>query len=69
MKVHTSTFAKRWYRATSSGERVTLASLFRRGIVERRAWRSGASTANNAYEYTLARKFWEDVSLANEQAK
>jgi hypothetical protein len=63
-RVHTATYAKRWYRASSSGERVTLASLFKHGALERRAWRTGKSVADNAYEYTLARTHWPDVSLA-----
>ena len=40
-----------WYRATSEGERVTLASLHRRGLLERRAWRGEAGDCNTAYEY------------------
>lgn len=40
-----------WYRASSSGERVTLASLYRKGILERRARRGAEGDANAAYEY------------------
>jgi hypothetical protein len=40
-----------WYRASGSGERVTLASLFRKGLCERRAWRGAEGEANAAHEY------------------
>lgn len=43
-----------WYRASRSGERVTLASLFRSGVLTRRAWRGKAGEADAAYEYQLA---------------
>lgn len=59
--VHTATFCKRWYRARSNGERVTLASLFRAGALSRRVWRGEGSNA--AHEYTLSRMFWPDASL------
>jgi hypothetical protein len=42
-----------WYRACSSGERVTLASLFRAGVLERRVWRTGKNSADNAHEYRV----------------
>ncbi len=47
-----------WYRAITSGhsgggERVTLASLYRRGALERRAWRGKEGEANAAYEYRI----------------
>ncbi len=42
-----------WYRASRSGERVTLASLYRGGWLERHVWRAGKSTADNAHEYRL----------------
>lgn len=42
-----------WYRAASSGERVTLASLFRAGALARRAWRGNEGEADAAYEYRL----------------
>ncbi len=38
-------------RARSAGERVTLASLYRRGIAERRAWRGAEGSADAAHEY------------------
>ncbi len=42
-----------WYRAASSGERVTLASLYRAGALKRRAWRGNEGEADAAYEYQL----------------
>ena len=43
-----------WYRAASSGERVTLASLYRAGALVRRAWRGKEGDAAAAYEYRLS---------------
>lgn len=43
-----------WYRAASSGERVTLASLYRAGVLKRRAWRGNEGEADAAYEYRLS---------------
>jgi hypothetical protein len=43
-----------WYRASGNGERVTLASLYRNGLLARRAWRTGRSSANDAHEYCLS---------------
>ena len=45
-----------WYRAASSGERVTLASLYRAGVLMRRAWRGNEGEADAAYEYRLAKE-------------
>lgn len=42
-----------WYRAAHSGERVTLASLYRAGVLQRRTWRGSEGEANAAYEYRL----------------
>ena len=42
-----------WYRAASSGERVTLASLYRHGVLKRRAGRGNEGEADAAYEYRL----------------
>lgn len=42
-----------WYRAASSGQRVTLASLYRAGALKRRAWRGNEGEADAAYEYRL----------------
>jgi len=43
-----------WYRAARSGERVTLASLYRAGVLKRRAWRGNEGEADAAYEYQLS---------------
>lgn len=40
-----------WYRAENSGERVTLASLYRNSLLDRRAHRGVEGEANAAYEY------------------
>ncbi len=40
-----------WYRAATNGERVTLASLYRAGVLERRAWRGKEGEADAAHEY------------------
>ena len=42
-----------WYRAAGSGQRVTLASLYRAGVLNRRAWRGNEGEADAAYEYRL----------------
>ena len=42
-----------WYRAATSGERVTLASLYRASALKRRAWRGNEGEADAAYEYRL----------------
>jgi hypothetical protein len=39
------------YRAESSGERVTLASLARAGALTRRVWRGVEGDSNAAHEY------------------
>lgn len=41
----------RWHRSTYAGERVTLASLHTRGLLERRAWRGAEGRADSAFEY------------------
>lgn len=43
-----------WYRAASSGQRVTLASLYRAGVLTRRARRGKEGEADAAYEYRLS---------------
>lgn len=45
-----------WYRAASSGQRVTLASLYRAGVLTRRAWRGNEGEADAAYEYRLTQQ-------------
>lgn len=47
--------APAWFRARRSGERVTLANLWRHGKLERRAWRGTEGAASAAYEYRAAR--------------
>jgi hypothetical protein len=49
--VHRVTVRGGWYRATTSGERVTLASLHSHGLLVRRARRGHEGDANAAYEY------------------
>lgn len=53
-----------WYRAARSGERVTLASLYRAGALQRRAWRGREGEADAAYEYRLT----SEAELALKQA-
>lgn len=45
-----------WYRAARSGEHVTLASLYRAGMLKRRAWRGNEGEADAAYEYRLTKE-------------
>jgi len=51
-----------WYRAASSGERVTLASLFRAGVLARRAWRGKEGEADAAHEYRLSEALREALA-------
>lgn len=44
----------RWYRAAGQGERVTLAFLYRRGDLIRRAHRGKEGAADAAHEYQVA---------------
>jgi|HubBroStandDraft_6_1064221.scaffolds.fasta_scaffold1978792_1 hypothetical protein len=48
------TLAGRWYRAAGNGERVTLASLYRRGALIRRCHRGVEGAANAAHEYRVS---------------
>ena len=43
-----------WIRSVTAGDRVTFASLERRGIFERRAWRGDGVSRDSAFEYRLA---------------
>jgi hypothetical protein len=45
-----------WVRSRSAGERVTLASLERRGWLERRAWRGDGVSRDSAFEYRLTHR-------------
>lgn len=42
------------YRAAGSGERVTLASLYRHGLLVRWAWRGQEGEEGAAHEYALS---------------
>lgn len=54
VRVFRSTREGAWYRAQTSGERVTLASLYTRGLLTRQARRGVEGEANSAYEYRLS---------------
>lgn len=54
-----------YYRAVGSGERVTLASLYRSGVLERRCWRGVDGTANAAYEYRPSNNLLIEVARAS----
>lgn len=51
-----------WHRAESSGERVTLASLFTKGLVERRTWRGLDDEPNAAHEYRASAVVMTEVA-------
>ncbi len=51
----------RWYRAKDHGERVTLPSLRRLGILVRRAWRGRDGDASAAYEYRIDSGLLDDL--------
>ena len=42
-----------WVRVVTAGERVTFASLERRGVFERRAWRGDGVSRDSAFEYRI----------------
>lgn len=49
-----------WYRAASSGERVTLASLYYRQLLVRRVWRESKTAPAHEYQAHLKlREAWE----------
>lgn len=50
-RVIVGTEAGTWVRALSAGDRVTLASLYRAGFLDRRAWRGAEGHPDAAYEY------------------
>jgi S-adenosylmethionine:diacylglycerol 3-amino-3-carboxypropyl transferase len=69
-RVLAATLRKEWYRAQTSGERVTLASLYRRGLLERRVWREHARAkaageySSPAHEYQAHEQFvsvWKEM--------
>jgi hypothetical protein len=43
-----------WVRSRTAGERVTLAALERRGLLERQPWRGDGVSRDSAFEYRLA---------------
>jgi hypothetical protein len=51
-----------WYRAARSGERVTLASLFRSGLLMRQAHRGNEGEGHAAHEYKLSAMMREELS-------
>lgn len=53
-----------WYRADASGQRVTLASLYRAGALKRRAWRGNEGEADAAYEYRLTPEAAQAIKVA-----
>lgn len=53
-RVFSATRQQHWYRAQGQGERVTLAALYRKGLLERRAWRGTEGAADAAHEYMVA---------------
>jgi len=55
----TQSSTDKWARARHNGERVTLASLYRRGLLDRRAWRGNDGDADAAYEYRLSKRLQE----------
>lgn len=48
-----------WFRSRRNGERVVLANLHRRGVLERRAWRGTEGEADAAHEYRPSTAFKE----------
>lgn len=59
-----------WYRAGAAGighargEAVTLASLFRAGVLERRAWRGQEGEADAAHKYRLSAMARRELGLS-----
>jgi hypothetical protein len=53
VKVANTNLQGQRYRAESSGERVTLASLYRHRLLIRWAWRGQEGEADAAHEYAL----------------
>jgi hypothetical protein len=57
----------RWYRAQRNGERVTLVSLQRAGVLERRVWR-GAGTSAPAHEYRPSNALLTELARTSGQS-
>lgn len=53
-RVVRSHLSGRWFRAGHRGQRVTLAALFARGVLARRAWRGVEGDADAAHEYAMS---------------
>ena len=58
-KVAIATHRSSWYRAEGNGERVTLASLYKIGLLSRRAWRGREGEPDAANEYQLNPEHWK----------
>lgn len=58
----TRTDSAAWYRAQNKGERVTLASLWRQGLLERRAWRGTEGEVSAAHEYRASQAVLEALA-------
>lgn len=56
-----------WIIATGSGDRVTLASMYRRGYFQRRTRRGREGERDAAYEYTLANVVQDRVKSVVDQ--
>lgn len=52
--VRAATGRGEWYRAAGNGQRVVLANLYGKGLIDRRARRGKDGEADAAYEYTAA---------------
>jgi hypothetical protein len=55
--------AGKWYRASGSGERVTLASLYYRKALARRVWRGKEGSRDAANEYQLGEMLRAEFGL------
>lgn len=65
-KVVAATARDEWYRADGSGERVTLASLYRYGLLARQAWRGVEGQADAAHEYKASERVLSALALMRE---
>lgn len=64
--------ANGWIIATGNGERVTLASLYRKGLLERHPRRGKEGEASAAYEYRashMVREAWKEVAAGAGEKK
>ena len=58
----------RHYRAAGSGERVTLASLYRAGVLARRCWRGHEGEPDAAYEYRPSEDLLKELAVMRAEA-